>query len=575
MSASQSNLSSPQYGYDFVVAATQASLNAGLLEYLASSNQPTTYLCFLADENGNPTIEISLEDLLAKTGGVNPFEIPAGTPWSDPRIETLTRAMFVVGLQVRMGLPAGVEPADLPAVVDLSLGASSVRFNTLCSEFVIIQNTPPSGFGGSGNWFVWSQPQEQPVYFQTQCNLTFSALANELDTPYFNNNPDQKKALLAQLENLGGDAFSLQQLLFDLDNAAVQSQPQIEGLDPGSPAAAVLTRSFVDLYFGQAKAQGEPVLSVQAVVPTPDASSLRLTGVEREVGQFVDGSGNAVPLDQRTPQQVEAVTLDHLCAANNNPLPGATSFTWNWVDPSQITDVSGVVAVNRKTMAAWLYQQLLPTIRPACIKPYTSVTAHMMGECDYSWSMTPGQTPQSVSYPDTGNVVFTASYGSDANASDSSGATSVEFDLHDSYSCSASFSGNTITVVQHLVVWMKVRWDLTSTDGNIVDLTLTDSYTLSVDQDGNLQATALAPTRVDNSQSLDFNAFVDFFVNLNGVVDKVTSFAQSMTSAMLTDIPVSAIRSFVFPGGNVFTFKDVAFSNSCDLVTSITYVQPS
>lgn len=580
MSASQSNLSSPQYGYDFVVATTQASINSGLLEYLASSDQPTTYLCFLADQNGNPTVEISLDDLMSRTGGVDPFQIPAGTPWGDPRIAALTKEMFVVGIQVKMGLPPGVLPRDLPPVVDLSMGASNVRYNTFCSEFVVIQNNPPSGFGGAGSWFVWSQPAGQPVYFTTSCNLTFAALPNELNTPYFNNNPDQQKALLAQLENLSGSAFSLQQLLFDLDSAAVQSQPTIEGLDPGSAATAVLTRSFLDVYFGQVQAQGQPVFSVQAVVATPDASPLRLTGVEREVGQFVDGSGNAVPLSQLTGQQRESVTLDHLCAANNNPLPGATSFTWNWVDPTQLDDISGVLALNRTTMAAWLYQQLLPTIQKACIKPYTSVTAHALGHCDYVATLTPNQTPQSVTYPDTGNVVLEISYASNSDAHDSSGATSAEVDLHSTYTCSVSFAGNTITTVQHLLIWLKVRWDLTSADGNIVDVTLTDTYTLSVDQNGELQATPATPTRVDNSQHPDFSGFVAFLMSMNGtdiqgVIDNATALAQQMAAVGLTDLPVSALRNFVFPGANVFTFKDVAFSNSSDLVTSITYVQPS
>jgi hypothetical protein len=46
-------------------------------------------------------------------------------------------------------------------------------------------------------------------------------LDKSLDTPYFNTHPDEKLALQRQLENLSATAFSLQQLLFDLDNAAL------------------------------------------------------------------------------------------------------------------------------------------------------------------------------------------------------------------------------------------------------------------------------------------------------------------------------------------------------------------
>ncbi|SCO88977.1 uncharacterized protein FRV6_13105 [Fusarium oxysporum] len=34
MAPNQSNLSNPKYGYDFVVATTQESINAGLVQYL-------------------------------------------------------------------------------------------------------------------------------------------------------------------------------------------------------------------------------------------------------------------------------------------------------------------------------------------------------------------------------------------------------------------------------------------------------------------------------------------------------------------------------------------------------------
>jgi len=72
MTANKSYLSSSKYGYDFVVATTQASINSGLKEYLNTINQPTTTLCFLADSKGNPSVPITLDALKAKTGGSIP-----------------------------------------------------------------------------------------------------------------------------------------------------------------------------------------------------------------------------------------------------------------------------------------------------------------------------------------------------------------------------------------------------------------------------------------------------------------------------------------------------------------------
>ena len=144
----KSYLSSLQYGYDFVVSTTQASINSGLLEYLNNNMQPVSYLCFLVDRNtGNPHGSISLEKLLVRTNGVNPFDIPAGTPWADdPRIRVLTEAGFPCGLKIQMGLPPGILPKDLPhPVVILGSSANNVQFTMYCSQFSVIQNSPPSG----------------------------------------------------------------------------------------------------------------------------------------------------------------------------------------------------------------------------------------------------------------------------------------------------------------------------------------------------------------------------------------------------------------------------------------------
>jgi hypothetical protein len=569
--ASLSDLSSSKYGYDYVVATTQASINAGLVQYLANASEPTSYLCFLADANGNPTKEISLEDLMSTSGGVNPFEIPDGTNYDDPRIATLTKNLFVFGVQVKLGLPPGIMPTDLPPIVNLGTSASAVTFNLLCSEFTVIQNSPPSGFGGSGSWNVWSQPSGQAWYFSTTVNLVFSDLDSSLNTTYFNNHPDQQKALLAQVENLSGSAFSLQQLLFDLDNAAVQSVPTIGGLAAGSDAAAVLTKSFLNIYFTAMKSYGEPLIAVHAVVDTPDFASLQLTGLEREVNPFVDANG--VPVANPTPEQLQAVTLDYLCAADNDPLPGASGFSWNWVDPDQLDDLSGVISINRKTLAAWLYQQVASTGWQACIRPDTWVAAYALGEVKGQFDLSGAQTPQTVAYPDTGATVLSISYTSNADSHDQSGATSGEFDIHSSYDCTASFSGSTITVVQELVLWLKLRWDLTSTSGNIVDLTLTDTYTLSIDPNGQLQVAGTS-ARADNSQNVDLSGFVNFFANMNDAINTIQDCANNVSQTALIDLPISNLQTFVFPGANVFTFKDVQFADSGDLTASFTFAQP-
>lgn len=523
------------------------------------------------DNNGDPTVEISLDELKDRTGGINPFEIPKGTDYEDSRIDKLTEQKFAVGIKLKLGLPSGVLLGNLPPIIDLGSSANNVTFNLLSSEFEIVQNNPPSGWGHPGSWKVVSQPSGIPWYFSTRVNLVYADLDKELNTPYFNKHPQQKEALRNQLRNLSG-AFSLQQLLFDLDSAAIQTMPTIEGVPKGSNADIVLTKYFLDLYFRSVKEHGEPLLSVHAVANAPDGSSLRLTGMEREVGQFVDGNG--VVVSNPTREQKQAVTLDYLCAANNHHLPGAASFDWNWVEPADIVNESGVIAINRNTLATYYKNRLIPHVRNSCLKAYTHTSVEAMGDMSIKWNLTPGQTPQTAKINPSGSEVLVISYKSISNSGDQSLGTYGAFNIHTSYSCKVYFSDNKITIVQNLIIYLKVRWDQTSSSGNIVDKTITDTYTLSVGQNGQLQTKVNSSTQ-DNSQDIDLSGFVNFFVDLNDIVDKVKGYANKVVATNFQDIPAADIQNFVFPGAKVFTYKDVQFSEHQDLVTPITYVTPS
>lgn len=354
MPVNGSYLSNPKYGYDFVVATTQASINSGLAAFLAEGNQPITHLCFLVDtQSGNPQKIVSLDELFEATNGVNPFDIPAGTPYDDPRIAPLTTALFCVGIKLQIGLPPGVLPKNLPPIVTLGNCANNVEFNLFCSKFTVIQNQPPAGWGQPGSWNVWSQPSGTPWYFTTQVDLVMTDLNKELNTPYPNSHPDKNAALLRQLENLSATAFSLQQLLYDLDNAKMQNIPTIAGIPSDSNAAMVLLKSFTNIYSGLAKERGWPLLAVTATSQSPGPSSLHMTAFERQVSLLKDNNG--VPIQNPTAAQMNVATLDHLCAANNHLLPGTSSFSWNWVLPTEVEQESGVISVNRTSYCGFLH----------------------------------------------------------------------------------------------------------------------------------------------------------------------------------------------------------------------------
>jgi hypothetical protein len=111
-------------------------------------------------------------------------------------------------------------------------------------------------------------------------------------------------------------------------------------------------------------------------------------------------------------------------------------------------------------------------------------------------------------------------------------------------------------------------------DGNVVDKTITDTYTLSVTAQGRLTAT-LTTTSADNSKNLNVDAFSDFFGGeVNRVAGEITNFIRNAVTPRFADIPLAVVQDFVFPGGRTFAFKNVAFSGNQDLVSHITYADP-
>ena len=151
MSVSQSNLSDPKYGYDLVVAVTQASVNAALLQYLAGIQAPEVIVCYVYDDNNN-LVQIPYSTLKGDARGSDPFAIP---PNADPKtnqdLKNLLDCNYAGGFKARLGLP-DVPLANMPPVARLGVGTNApVTFNLLCSEFQI------TGF----QYISWLWPREQ------------------------------------------------------------------------------------------------------------------------------------------------------------------------------------------------------------------------------------------------------------------------------------------------------------------------------------------------------------------------------------------------------------------------------
>jgi hypothetical protein len=81
----------------------------------------------------------------------------------------------------------------------------------------------------------------------------------------------------------------------------------------------------------------------------------------------------------------------------------------------------------------------------------------------------------------------------------------------------------------------------------------------------------MTSTRTDNSKNPSTNSFLNFWTDLNSIIDSIKDWARNVVPTALTDVPVSVLQDFVFPGGKTFTFTQVAFSKAGDLTSEISY----
>jgi hypothetical protein len=551
MSASDSYLSSPSYGYGMVLAVTQASLNNAMQAYLRGLPEPEVVICYVADQHGNP-VAIDYATLKAQAEGSDPFSIPDGAnPATTPAIGNLARARFMAAFKARIGIPPGIPAADLPNIVQLQGDTSAVQFNLMCEEFDVVQLTPPSGYAPS-SWLHQSQPSGQAWLFSSQVDMRLSPT----DQSAYNTLPP---AVQQQIKNLSGNPFSVEQLLFNLSRAALQSMPTLSGVAPGSVLYHCLQQDFMGAYFAAMQAQGLPMLGCMFTQGNATPASMTPTDLNFMAQPYI---GTPTPALN---------TLNYLCSIDNATLPPPVPLRWNWFDTNTPAAADGVLAINRNVLAAYFQNQLNDYVKRNCFSSWVRVwlSGFFDQNCHWSWRLTPGQTP-TVTIPPTGPSVLQFAQQSYANDSAGLGGDMGQMTLAPSFTLDVQFAGNTIVVTQHLLIYLRVQALQTSEDGNVVDKTLTDTYTLTVDPHGQLQ-TEMSSTLVDNSHMPTAGGFLNFFTDVNDIISDVKTWVQGFASASLGDLPTMLVEQYCFPGGASFRFLDARFSNNQDLVAHISY----
>lgn len=568
MSVNQSNLSSTVL--DFVVAVSEESINSTMFQFLSETDFPVLSLCWTSVNNGSLT-PINLKDLMAGnasnggTNGTNPFNVPnwdgTGTPGQD--IQNIVDSNFVCGIQLQLGIPSGMNiPGSsnqaykntLPYVVTQNTSSTNTAiFNLLFSQFTVVY--PQYGKHGISEYVNDSQPEG------TSWGLTVNAPLNQITIPPVNAPATVQQALQAA----GPGAFSIMQLYFDFVNAVITQLPT-----QNWPAMITneITIGMIQTLIQQSEAsQGLSTVGYTITSATVPESTFGIGNLEMVFDQYRPVSDSTQMLN----------TLNYLCTVpGGNLIPSNYSaIDWNWFESaSQLGKTDGYVAINRNTLTKWIYQQLIGNVTENCFAAYVNVSCDdfLCGSVTYSWNLTPNQTP-TVTYPSSGTQVINISYSNSSYDQCGLDGDMGRMTLSPSYNATITFDENTIVVVQHLVVYLKVQRYQTSADGNVVDKTITDTYTLGINENGKISP-SLKSVTTDNSDNPSVNPFLDWFVDINTVISDIATWVQNFAPTNFTDIPVSFINGLVFPGSQTFTFSNPVFSDNQDLVSAIVYNDP-
>ncbi len=590
MSASQSNLSDPHYGYDLVVAVTQASVNTTLKELLLGLESPEVTICYVYDQKNN-LVPIDYQTLLVNAQGSDPFKVPDGAdPATDKDLINLTNANFAGAVRAMLGLP-DVPLASLPPVATLGPGTSApVLYNLLCAEFQV------TGFQygprGSATWINASQPRGgTPWYFSANVNLNSTTI--DPNSPV----PPAVQRRIAELQHEVKNAFSIQKLFLDLNTAVLESVPAIVGIPAGWPVWNLITTVFLGAYFTELQKKGDPVLSYSFTLNAPRPTTLELGSVSRECCPLLDASGQ--PISDPTPAQQNAATLVYVGTHSTTP-PVPVPFTWNWMELGDVTQYSGVQSVRRDVFLTYFNGLINPSVAPLCLA--TNVTFTHSGENFRVHYGSPRSDSPQVFQPVTAigapgadgfTDVMSLTFVNNSSADEETATKAVEIwgDYNYNLDGTVALNGNQIRIKVRATAYMSFRHrevfvNYTDLAGaNYYDKTLTVLYTLGVDQNGALQVTENHSV-ADNSAAWDFspkgilgglgcenevkNGLTSIQQNLAAYIDSAfTGYVSNVTST------INGYRAWVFAGNDAFTFKKVSFSQGLDLIAALTYVNPS
>ena len=568
--ARASNLTLPQYGYDLVVATTQDAINATTKQFLSAFKGKEFVACYKFVKGHAPEL-MDYNTVKQAIDGADPFTIPNGADESNSQVAKLGDLDFLFAFRAKMGLPPGLSPTEIPDVVVLDQGSALVTYQLFFAEFdIVLLDVRRSEM----TWTKLSQPSGKPWI----CKFNVSLKIGDED---FNKLPPEVQNKVKNLNP--GSAFSVQQIYLDLNTAGLQSAPEIVGLQPNSDAYFYLTKVFLNTYWKQVRDAGGDVLLGYTVTPdkpNPQTPSLVPTDLTIEVSPNVDAGGRAT-------KKYPLYTLDYLVMSDNHVLPAPVPFNWNWVAETEEADFHGAMAIKKARFASYLNQVLSSSLNQICLVPHLAVSFPQVGQIQYTTrNFTRESTAQTYRIVSDGtSKVLTFSYEGKAHEKAQQGLAWAEYGMTCTTQSDVYLENNVIRTSTLFNGHVILRAFGGGVDGDLVRYKVDTSFNINVDSQGNLVVKLAegSPKLDDQSTKPDPDIWSKFITlgKINEAIDHLQKEILSPIRSFLTGHDQSILNiingssAWIFPGGQTFTYKDVYFSDHQDLVTHITYVDPT
>lgn len=379
------------------------------------------------------------------------------------------------------------------------------------------------------------------------------------------NLPDDLKK---ELQNVDENMFSIQQLYLDMNTAFLNS---IEGaVFPAlvqTPATQILK-----LYLIEQQKTNKPLFGVSVKFRKPDVPppAFAPTYIDFCVTPYSPPAGKA--------KNPDLDTLNYLIMTSHHQAPKypPQSFSFNWVDDPAI---SGAMAIKHDLFVGFIVDELNPVLKALCPIITCKIDSLQV-------FITPSEKASPFQLVDGGTTgkVASSSYSTKGKDSNWNQYYSTEMEVDYGMVCDVYLVNDTILLSGAITV-SGVESTHTAKTGNGVTSYMDDTtFHWSV-------ALQLYMDAANNGQldirigSSDFNSPPTVnkkdkpfgVIGIKSIGDIREKIMPSIGDAVLKSLPelFNKANHFVFPGARTFAFKNPQFSETADLASDITYLDPN